>query len=175
MTGSPTSIDEPDPGPRAYRAFNLNADGRVGESRAIQAQSDDEAKAIAATMPNGHGIDLWERARYLASYPLKALHIRRASPRVVASLARESLERRRPGFVANPQPDLVLRVSRSRTVVRWHDRGRAHEKSKKRVPYFSQQLRTGLYARGTCPARLSHRFHYVATMTPLNSLMIRLD
>lgn len=52
-----------------YRVFSLNIDGRVGASRILQAQSDDEAKAIAATLPNGHGIDLWERARYLASYP----------------------------------------------------------------------------------------------------------
>jgi hypothetical protein len=69
MSGSPTSIDEPAPGPRMYRVFSLSADGRVGESHTIQAQSDDEAKAIASTLPNGHGIDLWERARYLASYP----------------------------------------------------------------------------------------------------------
>lgn len=69
VSGSPTSIDEPDPGPRAYRVFSLSPDGRVGESRAIEARSDDEAKAIAEMLPNGHGIDLWERARYLASYP----------------------------------------------------------------------------------------------------------
>jgi hypothetical protein len=49
--------------------FSLKLDGNVGESLSIQAKSDDEAKAIAATLPNGHGIDLWERARYLASYP----------------------------------------------------------------------------------------------------------
>lgn len=52
-----------------YRVFSLSGDGKVGESYTIQAQSDDEAKAIASTLPNGHGIDLWERARYLASYP----------------------------------------------------------------------------------------------------------
>lgn len=48
----------------AYSARELRC-----ESRTIQARSDDEAKAIASTLPNGHGIDLWERARYLASYP----------------------------------------------------------------------------------------------------------
>lgn len=69
MSGSPTSIDEPAPGARIYRVFSLSADGTVGESHTIQAQNDDEAKAIASTLPNGHGIDLWERARYLASYP----------------------------------------------------------------------------------------------------------
>ena len=35
----------------------------------LNVDTDDEAKALAATLPNGHGIDLWERARYLASYP----------------------------------------------------------------------------------------------------------
>lgn len=69
VTSSPTSIDEPDPGHRVYRVFSVSADGRVGDSHILDAQSDDEAKAIAATLPNGHGIDLWERARYLASYP----------------------------------------------------------------------------------------------------------
>ncbi len=35
----------------------------------LEAETDDAAKTLAATLPNGHGIDLWERARYLASYP----------------------------------------------------------------------------------------------------------
>lgn len=52
-----------------YRVFSLSADGRVEASQMLDAQSDDKAKAIAATLPNGHGIDLWERSRYLASYP----------------------------------------------------------------------------------------------------------
>ena len=52
-----------------YRVFSLSLDGRVGGSHTIEARSDDEAKAIAGTLPNGHGIDLWERSRYLASYP----------------------------------------------------------------------------------------------------------
>lgn len=52
-----------------YRVFSLSRDGRVEKSHTIEAQSDGEAKAIAATLPNGHGIDLWERSRYLASYP----------------------------------------------------------------------------------------------------------
>lgn len=69
VSGSPTSIDEPDPGPRVYRVSSLSADETVGAIDVLEAQSDDDAKAIVATLPNGHGIDLWERARYLASYP----------------------------------------------------------------------------------------------------------
>jgi len=52
-----------------YRVFNLSPDGGVRDNHTIQARTDDEAKAIAAALINGHGIDLWERARYLASYP----------------------------------------------------------------------------------------------------------
>ena len=69
MTGSPTSIDEPLPGPRTYCVFRIGHDGTVGKADILDADTDDEAKAMAAVLPNGHGIDLWERARYLASYP----------------------------------------------------------------------------------------------------------
>ena len=69
VSGSPTSIDDPDPGPRAYRVIRLSPDGTVGEANILAARTDDEAKALAATLSNGHGIDLWERARYLASFP----------------------------------------------------------------------------------------------------------
>lgn len=66
---SPTSIDEPQPGLRTYRVFHLGHDGAVRRAEILEAETDDAAKAIAATLPNGHGIDLWERARFLASYP----------------------------------------------------------------------------------------------------------
>ncbi|CAM2933418.1 hypothetical protein JHFBIEKO_2303 [Methylobacterium mesophilicum] len=69
MTGSPTSIDEPLPGPRMYYVFRIGHDGTVGNANYLNADADDEAKAIAAMLLNGHCIDLWERARYLASYP----------------------------------------------------------------------------------------------------------
>ena len=52
-----------------YRVIILGTDGTLGKTDTIRAGSDDEAKALAATMPNGHGIDLWERSRFLASYP----------------------------------------------------------------------------------------------------------
>lgn len=69
VSGSPTSIDDPDPGTPVYRVIVLGADGTLGRSDTIRAQSDEEAKAVAGRMPNGHGIDLWERSRFLASYP----------------------------------------------------------------------------------------------------------
>ena len=49
--------------------IRLSPDGTVGEANILDARTDDEAKAMAATLSNGHGIDLWERARYLASFP----------------------------------------------------------------------------------------------------------
>ena len=49
--------------------FCIGHDGTVGRANILNADTDDEAKAMAVMLPNGHGIDLWERARYLASYP----------------------------------------------------------------------------------------------------------
>ena len=69
MSTSPTSTDEPSPGLPTYRAFFLGHDGVIRSTRIIEAPTDDEAKAVASTLPNGHGVDLWERARFLASYP----------------------------------------------------------------------------------------------------------
>ncbi|MGU3404749.1 hypothetical protein [Methylobacterium brachiatum] len=82
MSGSPTSIDEADPGPRVYRIFSLNHDGTVESTRILDAGTDDEAKALASGLPNGHGIDLWERARYLASYPPQSATAPRRGPGV---------------------------------------------------------------------------------------------
>ena len=55
--------------PPTYRAFFLSHDGAVRGAQILEAGTDDEAKAIAAALVNGHGIDLWERTRFLASYP----------------------------------------------------------------------------------------------------------
>lgn len=52
-----------------YRAFRLGWDGRVYSAEIIQAASDDDAKTIAGKMVNGHGIDLWEGPRLIASFP----------------------------------------------------------------------------------------------------------
>ena len=56
-------------GQPTYRAFRLNRDGGIDSAEIIQAATEDEARAVAAKMVNGHGIDLWERARFLESYP----------------------------------------------------------------------------------------------------------
>lgn len=68
----PTSIQpvtQASPGPRAYRAFYLGSDGRVRRAEIIEAGSDDEALSLVAHIANAFGIDLWERARYLAHFP----------------------------------------------------------------------------------------------------------
>ena len=58
-----------------YCVFRIGQDGTVGKADILDADTDDAAKAVAAMLSNGHGIDLWERARYLASYPsLSATH-----------------------------------------------------------------------------------------------------
>ena len=55
--------------PPTYRVFFLGHDGAVRGAQILEAGTDDEAKVIAAALVNGHGIDLWERTRFLASYP----------------------------------------------------------------------------------------------------------
>ena len=68
----PTTITLPtdaSPGPRAYRAFLLGCNGRIRSSQMIEAATDDEAQSLAARIVNAFGVDLWERARHLASFP----------------------------------------------------------------------------------------------------------
>ncbi|GEP09208.1 hypothetical protein [Methylobacterium gnaphalii] len=75
-------IEEPEPGERAYRAYRLTASGGICGVEHIEAGDDDEAKLLAAMIVNKHGVDLWERARYLASFPPLRAALRReeASP-----------------------------------------------------------------------------------------------
>ena len=47
--------------------FRIGNDGSVGKADILDANSDYEAKTMAAMRPDRHSIDLWER--YLASYP----------------------------------------------------------------------------------------------------------
>ena len=54
---------------RAYRVFRLDSHGRVASAEIIPAASDDHARSIAEQLPNGHGLELWERTRRLARVP----------------------------------------------------------------------------------------------------------
>ena len=54
---------------RAYRVFRLDRHGRVASAEIIPAVSDDHARTIALMLPNGHGLELWERTRRLGCYP----------------------------------------------------------------------------------------------------------
>ncbi|MGU3663163.1 hypothetical protein ACLBX9_03060 [Methylobacterium sp. A49B] len=69
MSDPIVSTAEAPPGQRTYRAYHLDRDGSVRRAEIIHAETDDEAKVIAATLVNGCGIELWERARFLGSYP----------------------------------------------------------------------------------------------------------
>ena len=64
-----TSSEEAGRGQRTYRAYYLDANGVVRQAEIIAAETDDEAKAITATLVNGYGIELWERARPLGTFP----------------------------------------------------------------------------------------------------------
>ena len=52
-----------------YRAYRLSRNGSIDSAEIIRAESDDEARALARAMVNGHGIELWERARLLDRFP----------------------------------------------------------------------------------------------------------
>ena len=69
MPPLPPRPDKPSGASRTYRVFFLNHDGSVHQGDALEAGTDDEAQARAAALVNGHGIDLWEGGRFLASYP----------------------------------------------------------------------------------------------------------
>ena len=56
-------------GTHIYRVFRLGRTGGITSAEIIPATSDEQAMIIAQAMPNGHGIELWERARRLACYP----------------------------------------------------------------------------------------------------------
>ncbi len=55
-----------------YRAFYLDAKRKVRAARILRAANDCDAHTIARTLPNGFGIELWERGRFLATFPPRA-------------------------------------------------------------------------------------------------------
>jgi hypothetical protein len=58
-----------EPGITTYRAFHLDDQGRITLSVIIDARSDEEAIGKAGFLENAYGIDLWERARHLGTFP----------------------------------------------------------------------------------------------------------
>ena len=56
-------------GERAYYLVHFDKRGDVTSAEVISADSDTQASAIAQTMQNGGGLELWERTRLLARYP----------------------------------------------------------------------------------------------------------
>ncbi len=52
----------------AYRAFLLDANGRVLKAVIIDALSDEDAVELAYKLVDGHAIELWERERVIAKF-----------------------------------------------------------------------------------------------------------
>lgn len=63
------------PDPRAtprrlpeYRAYHFNRSGSIETAHPIQAASDSQASQHARALANLHGIELWDRARFIARF-----------------------------------------------------------------------------------------------------------
>ncbi|WP_156369055.1 hypothetical protein [Methylobacterium sp. Leaf100] len=72
MSGPPSA--EPDGTPH-YRAMGVGANGEIVSKSEISALGDDEAKAKAQALVDGHAIDLWDDLRFIehfAPMPAKA-------------------------------------------------------------------------------------------------------
>ncbi|GEP12632.1 hypothetical protein [Methylobacterium gnaphalii] len=76
MLAIDASILSPEPGKPEYRACRLTASDSIEGVEYINAASDEMAARLAAMIANGHGIDLWDRTRFLGSFP--PLHVRAA-------------------------------------------------------------------------------------------------
>lgn len=48
-----------------YRAYHLDRDGHIKHSEIISAESDEAALDRLRTTRNGHGIEMWDRARFV--------------------------------------------------------------------------------------------------------------
>lgn len=58
---------EPD-GPPHYRAMSVGADGEIISQSEISALGDDEAKAKAQALVDGHAVDLWDDLRFIEHF-----------------------------------------------------------------------------------------------------------
>ena len=51
-----------------YRLYSVGADGHFVGAINIEAGDDDEASKKAQESVNGHGLELWERAHFIARF-----------------------------------------------------------------------------------------------------------
>jgi hypothetical protein len=65
----------PDADSLAYSAIRLSSSGGVEGVEHIDARNDDEAIALTSRMANGYGVDLWERGRFLDSFPSLSVRV----------------------------------------------------------------------------------------------------
>ena len=68
MTASPLHFTRR-PAKREYRVFLLGKNGRITGSRDLEADSDEEAVAVALSLRLPCGCEVWERARVVAELP----------------------------------------------------------------------------------------------------------
>jgi hypothetical protein len=54
-----------------YRAYIIGPDGHIQQRIDLLCADDDAAKERARQLVNGHDIELWQRARMIATFPRK--------------------------------------------------------------------------------------------------------
>jgi hypothetical protein len=55
--------------PRAYRAFRVDASGRIYRSHVLDCETDEQAITVARQFIDGHGVQLWDGSRKIANFP----------------------------------------------------------------------------------------------------------
>ena len=56
-------------GPPAYRAFRVDASGRIYRSHVLDCETDEQAIAAAREFVDAHGVQLWDGSRKLMDFP----------------------------------------------------------------------------------------------------------
>jgi hypothetical protein len=54
-----------------YRAYLIGSDGHFAEAIPLECADDDEAKKQAEQLVDGHDVELWQRARKIATFDRK--------------------------------------------------------------------------------------------------------